>query len=86
MRLLVTGGAGFIGSNFIHYMLETYPNIYIVNYDKLTYAGNLDNLRTINDFRRYHFVKGDITDLEKLNNVKKYDTFSTNLNIINPYK
>ncbi len=71
MRLLVTGGAGFIGSNFIHYMLETYPNIYIVNYDKLTYAGNLDNLRTINDFRRYHFVKGDITDLEKLNTVIK---------------
>ena len=71
MRLLVTGGAGFIGSNFIHYMLEVYPDIYIVNYDKLTYAGNLDNLKSINDFGRYHFVQGDITDLEKLNTVMK---------------
>ena len=71
MRLLVTGGAGFIGSNFIHYMLEVYPDIYIVNYDKLTYAGNLDNLKSINDYRRYHFVQGDITDLEKLKTVIK---------------
>lgn len=67
MRLLVTGGAGFIGSNFIHYMLETHPDIYLVNYDKLTYAGNLDNLADIDKDPRYHFVQGDITDLNLLN-------------------
>jgi len=44
-KILVCGGAGFIGSNFIHYMLEKYPSIEIINYDKLTYAGNLENLR-----------------------------------------
>ena len=49
MKLLVTGGAGFIGSNFIHYMLEKYPDYYIINYDKLTYAGNLENLVAIQD-------------------------------------
>ena len=43
MKLLVTGGAGFIGSNFIHYMLDKYPDYHIINYDKLTYAGNLEN-------------------------------------------
>ncbi len=44
MKLLVTGGAGFIGSNFIHHILDTYPHYEVVNFDKLTYAGNLDNL------------------------------------------
>ena len=43
MKLLVTGGAGFIGSNFIHYLLDKYPDYHIINYDKLTYAGNLEN-------------------------------------------
>lgn len=78
MKLLVCGGAGFIGSNFIHYILETYPHYEIVNYDKLTYAGNLDNLRSIEDdlqhSTRYTFVKGDICDFKLLSEVvEKYD-------------
>jgi len=60
--LLVTGGAGFIGSNFIHYMMEKYPHYKIINLDKLTYAGNLENLRDIEDRPNYRFVKGDICD------------------------
>jgi len=62
MKILVTGGAGFIGSNFIRYMLNKYPDYKIVNLDKLTYAGNLDNLRDIEKDPRYNFIKGDICD------------------------
>ena len=71
MKLLVAGGAGFIGSNFIVYMLEKYPDYEIVNYDKLTYAGNLDNLKAVSSNPHYSFVQGDITDLDKLNSVIK---------------
>jgi dTDP-glucose 4,6-dehydratase len=71
MKLLVCGGAGFIGSNFIKYMLAKYPEYKIVNYDKLTYAGNLDNLKGIENPQNYKFVKGDITDLDKVNEVIK---------------
>ena len=60
MKLLVTGGAGFIGSNFIRYILDKHPNFDIVNLDKLTYAGNLENLRGVENNQRYTFVKGDI--------------------------
>ena len=60
MKILVTGGAGFIGSNFIHYLLAKYPNYYIINLDKLTYAGNLDNLKDIGKNPHYEFIKGDI--------------------------
>lgn len=63
-NLLVTGGAGFIGSNFVIYMLDKYEDYNIVVYDKLTYAGNLDNLLDVHDDPRYHFVKGDICDAE----------------------
>lgn len=62
MRILVTGGCGFIGSNFIRYMLEKYPSYRIINLDKLTYAGNPENLESIEDHSTYRFVKGDICD------------------------
>ncbi len=62
MKLLVTGGAGFIGSNFIWYMLGKYPVVEIVNLDLLTYAGNPENLKAFENDPRYRFVKGDITD------------------------
>ncbi len=64
MRVLITGGAGFIGSNFIRYIINKYPDYQIVNLDKLTYAGNLENLRDIERNPNYHFVKGDICDQE----------------------
>ncbi|PIR03423.1 MAG: dTDP-glucose 4,6-dehydratase [Candidatus Magasanikbacteria bacterium CG11_big_fil_rev_8_21_14_0_20_43_7] len=67
MNILVCGGAGFIGSNFIHYMLEVHPEYHIVNYDKLTYAGNLENHRAIEHNTHYTFVEGDIIDLDHLN-------------------
>ncbi|ASS68723.1 MULTISPECIES: dTDP-glucose 4,6-dehydratase [unclassified Paenibacillus] len=60
MNLLVTGGAGFIGSNFIRHMHEEHPEYRIVNIDKLTYAGNLDNLSDLDESGNYYFVKGDI--------------------------
>ncbi|OGB77122.1 dTDP-glucose 4,6-dehydratase, partial [candidate division CPR3 bacterium RIFOXYC2_FULL_35_7] len=63
MKLLVTGGAGFIGSNFIHYYLKNHPEDEILNLDKLTYCGNLENLKFLEKNPRYQFVKGDITDV-----------------------
>ncbi|MBI4547209.1 MAG: dTDP-glucose 4,6-dehydratase [Ignavibacteriae bacterium] len=62
MTILVTGGCGFIGSNFVRYMLEAHPEYTIVNLDKLTYAGNLENLDDVEDHPHYHFIKGDICD------------------------
>ena len=61
---LVTGGAGFIGSNFVLYMLKKYEDIRIINLDKLTYAGNLENLKSIENDKRHIFVHGDICDAE----------------------
>ncbi|HXK59604.1 MAG TPA: dTDP-glucose 4,6-dehydratase [Acidobacteriota bacterium] len=66
MKLFVTGGAGFIGSNFVRLML-TRPDIEILNYDSLTYAGNLENLKDVENHPRYRFVKADITDAEQVN-------------------
>lgn len=63
MKILVTGGAGFIGSNFILYWGKKYPKDEIVNLDKLTYAGNRQNLKSIESHPNYHFVKGDICDI-----------------------
>ncbi len=62
--LLITGGAGFIGSNLIHFMLKRFSHIKIINLDKLTYAGNLENLRDIENDPRYEFIHGDIRDNE----------------------
>ena len=67
---LVTGGAGFIGSNYIHYMFEKYgDDIRIINVDKLTYAGNLENLKDIEDRENYTFVKADICDADIINKI-----------------
>jgi len=65
-NLLVTGGAGFIGSNFVHYALEKYPDWRIVVFDKLNYRGNLDNLKDVANHPRYTFVRGDICDAAAL--------------------
>ena len=62
MKILVTGGAGFIGGNFVHYMVNKYPEDEIVNLDLLTYAGNLETLRPVEDKPNYRFVRGDIAD------------------------
>jgi len=68
-NILVTGGAGFIGSHVIRHFINNYPSYRIVNYDKLTYAGNLTNLRDVESNDNYVFIKGDINDIEKLNEV-----------------
>lgn len=62
MKILVTGGAGFIGGNFVHYMVNKYPDDQIVNIDLLTYAGNLETLKPVENKPNYQFVKGDIAD------------------------
>jgi len=71
-KIIITGGAGFIGSHVVRRFVKTYPNYNIINLDKLTYAGNLENLRDIENEPNYSFVKGDIVDLEFINNL--FDT------------
>ncbi len=71
MKLLVTGGAGFIGSNFIRLILNKYPDYEVINLDLLTYAGNLDNLRDIEKNENYRFVQGDIRDEDVVDKVMK---------------
>jgi dTDP-glucose 4,6-dehydratase len=66
MRLFITGGAGFIGSNFIRHVLAAHPDYEVVNFDKLTYAGNLDNLKEVAGHPNYRFVRGDILDRRAL--------------------
>lgn len=66
-RILITGGVGFIGSNFVRYMLNKYPRYKIVVLDKLTYAGNLDNIADVQNNPNYSFVKGDICDGKLVN-------------------
>ncbi|MEW6510890.1 MAG: dTDP-glucose 4,6-dehydratase [Bacteroidota bacterium] len=69
--VLVTGGAGFIGSNFVRYFLNSHPGVRLVNYDKLTYAGNLENLRDVEDHGQYVFVRGDICDRDAVSAAMK---------------
>jgi dTDP-glucose 4,6-dehydratase len=69
MKLLVTGGAGFIGSNFILYWMKNHPQDQIINFDKLTYAGNLENLKEVQDNPNYSFVQGDICDRKLVDEV-----------------
>jgi len=71
MKILITGGAGFIGSNYIDCWLKKYPNDSIVNLDVLTYAGNLENLRDLENNKNYKFIKGDICDEVLVNEVVK---------------
>ncbi|MCK9280252.1 MAG: GDP-mannose 4,6-dehydratase, partial [Melioribacteraceae bacterium] len=72
-NILVTGGAGFIGSNYINYILSKREDIFIVNLDKLTYAGNLENLKFIENNKNYAFVKGDIVNSELVDYIfRKY--------------
>ena len=66
MRLIVTGGAGFIGSNFIRYVLEDRPDYSVINFDALTYAGNLENLSRLDENPRYQFVRGDVAAVDQV--------------------
>lgn len=66
MKIFITGGAGFIGSNFVRYMVKTYPQHDFINYDKLTYAGDLRNVKEVENEKNYSFVKGDVCDFERV--------------------
>lgn len=84
-KILITGGAGFIGSNFIHYIYNKYPSYTIYNLDILTYAGNLDNLKLVNlkdieGSKRYFFIKGDICDPELVDRLFKKHNFDIVVN------
>lgn len=80
MKILVTGGAGFIGSNFVRYILKKYPDYKIVNFDKLTYAGNLENLKDVDENPNYEFVKGDIADEKAISDVLAIGDFDAIVN------
>lgn len=69
MKILVTGGLGFIGSNFVRHILQKYPTYRITNLDKITYCGNPDNLKDLENNPNYHFVKGDICDKEIIDKI-----------------
>src|SRR5436190_4955757 len=73
-RVVVTGGCGFIGSNFIRWLLERDPNVQVVNFDMLTYAGNPENLADLHNHARYRFIKGDIADREAVRGLLQQGT------------
>lgn len=78
MDILVTGGAGFIGSNFIRHILNTHPDYKIINLDKLTYCGNLNNLKDVRESKNYRFIKGDICDPKTVEQAMKGCDFVIN--------
>jgi dTDP-glucose 4,6-dehydratase len=80
MKLLVTGGCGFIGSNFIRFIFKTHPDWKVVNLDKLTYCGNSANLRDLENHPNYRFIRGDIADRELINRLFKTERFDAVLN------
>ena len=71
MRILITGGAGFIFSNFIRYFLKAHPSYQVINLDKLTYCGRLENTKDFARHKRYVFIKGDIADKELVEKIVK---------------
>lgn len=75
--MLVTGGAGFIGANFIHHVNEHYPEIMIINLDKLTYAGSLANLKNLSNPKQHHFIEGDITDDKLVHHILQHHHVDT---------
>ena len=77
MNLLITGGAGFIGSNLIYYIVEKYPDYKIINLDNLTYAGNLKNLKNLENNSNYKFIKGDINDYDLVDKIIKENNIDT---------
>lgn len=79
-KILVTGGAGFIGGNFVHYMVDKYPNYMIVNLDALTYAGNLETCQPVEGKPNYKFVKGDIADREFIFDLFEKEKFDVVVN------
>ena len=79
-KMLVTGGAGFIGGNFVHYMVDKYPNYMIVNLDALTYAGNLETCQPVEGKPNYKFVKGDIADREFIFDLFEKEKFDVVVN------
>lgn len=80
MKVLVTGGAGFIGSNFLHYMVEKYKDYNFVCLDKLTYAGNYDNLKPIINNKNFKFIKEDITNKDKIDEIFREEQFDWVIN------
>ena len=78
VNVLVTGGAGFIGSNFLKYMVDKYPDYNFTNLDALTYCGNLENLIDIENNENYNFVKGDLRDKDLVNGLVKDSDYVVN--------
>ena len=80
MKFLVTGGAGFIGSNYLHYVVNKYPNDKFVCLDALTYAGNYNNIKSLESKKNYKFIKGDIRDRELIDSLFEKEKFDYVIN------